>query len=94
MLAELRRVLIDQLHDPRQSGAIELAEQLEKLDRLKATRDDNRVRQALAALKEGARGTANTMPLLLEAVRAYATVGEMCDALREVWGEYEETPII
>jgi methylmalonyl-CoA mutase N-terminal domain/subunit len=68
--------------------------QLEKLDRLKATRDDNRVRQTLAALKEGARGTANTMPLLLEAVRAYATVGEMCDALREVWGEYEETPII
>jgi methylmalonyl-CoA mutase N-terminal domain/subunit len=34
------------------------------------------------------------MPLLVEAVRAYATVGEMCDALREVWGEYEETPII
>jgi methylmalonyl-CoA mutase N-terminal domain/subunit len=34
------------------------------------------------------------MPLLVDAVRAYATVGEMCDALREVWGEYEETPII
>jgi methylmalonyl-CoA mutase N-terminal domain/subunit len=34
------------------------------------------------------------MPLLLDAVRAYATVGEMCDALREVWGEYEETPVI
>src|SRR5258706_5798965 len=59
--------------------------QLEKLDRLKATRDNNRVRQALAGLKEGARGTTNTMPLLLETVRAYATVGEMCDALREVW---------
>ncbi len=68
--------------------------QLEKLDLLRATRDNGRVRQSLAALKEGARGTANTMPLLLEAVRAYATVGEMCDALREVWGEYEETPII
>ena len=68
--------------------------QLEKLDRLRATRDNARVRQALAALKQGAKGTVNTMPLLLEAVRAYATVGEMCDALREVWGEYEETPII
>jgi methylmalonyl-CoA mutase N-terminal domain/subunit len=34
------------------------------------------------------------MPLLIDAVRAYATVGEMCDALRDVWGEYEETPII
>jgi methylmalonyl-CoA mutase N-terminal domain/subunit len=68
--------------------------QLEKLDLLRTTRDNGRVRQALAALKEGAKGTANTMPLLLQAVRAYATVGEMCDALREVWGEYEETPII
>jgi methylmalonyl-CoA mutase N-terminal domain/subunit len=67
---------------------------LEKLERLRATRDNGRVRQALDALKEGAKGTANTMPLLIEAVRAYATVGEMCDALREVWGEYEETPII
>ena len=68
--------------------------QLEKLARLRATRDNARVRQTLDALKDGARGTANTMPLLIDAVRAYATVGEMCDALREVWGEYEETPII
>ena len=68
--------------------------QLDKLKRLRATRDDARVRQTLEALKEGARGTGNTMPLLIDAARAYATVGEMCDALREVWGEYEETPII
>ncbi len=58
------------------------------------TRDDARVRRALEALREAARGTANTMPPLLECVRAYATVGEMCDALREVWGEYEEVPSI
>ncbi len=70
------------------------ARQLEKLDRLRKTRDNGRVRRALDALKAGARGTANTMPLLVDAVRAYATVGEMCDALRQVWGEYEETPII
>ena len=68
--------------------------QLVKLRRLKASRDDARVRQSLDALKEGARGTANTMPLLIDAVRAYATVGEMCDALREVWGEYVEQAII
>jgi methylmalonyl-CoA mutase N-terminal domain/subunit len=68
--------------------------QLAKLNRLRETRDNGRVRATLDALKEGARGSANTMPLLVEAVRAYATIGEMCDALREVWGEYEETPII
>jgi len=68
--------------------------QLAKLNRLRQTRDNGRVRAALDALKEGARGSANTMPLLVEAVRGYATIGEMCDALREVWGEYEETPII
>jgi methylmalonyl-CoA mutase N-terminal domain/subunit len=68
--------------------------QVAKLGALRATRDSARARQALDALKEGARGTANTMSLLVDAVRAYATVGEMCDALREVWGEYEETPII
>ena len=68
--------------------------QLAKLNRLRQTRDNARVRAALEALSEGARGAANTMPLLVEAVRAYATIGEMCDALRHVWGEYEETPII
>jgi methylmalonyl-CoA mutase N-terminal domain/subunit len=68
--------------------------QLAKLDRVRKSRDNGRVRAALDALQEGARGSANTMPLLIEAVRAYATVGEMCDALRHVWGEYEETPII
>jgi methylmalonyl-CoA mutase N-terminal domain/subunit len=52
------------------------------------------VRRTLDALKAGAKGRDNTMPLLLDCVRAYATVGEMCDALREVWGEYEEVPII
>ena len=40
------------------------------------------------------RAPENLMPPILDAVRAYATVGEMCDALRDVWGEYEEVPII
>jgi methylmalonyl-CoA mutase N-terminal domain/subunit len=45
-------------------------------------------------LSAAASTSENLMPLILDAVRAYATVGEMCDALRKVWGEYEETPII
>ncbi len=68
--------------------------QLERLAELKRTRDNDTVGRALDALKAGARGTDNTMPLLMDCVRAYATVGEMCDALRDVWGEYEEVPII
>jgi methylmalonyl-CoA mutase N-terminal domain/subunit len=68
--------------------------QLTRLAEVKATRDDSQVRESLDRLKVGAAGNANTMPLLLDAVRAYATVGEMCDALRDVWGEYEEIPVI
>jgi methylmalonyl-CoA mutase, N-terminal domain len=44
-------------------------------------------------LKDAARSSDNLMPAILEASRAYATVGEMCDALREVFGEYEEAPV-
>jgi methylmalonyl-CoA mutase N-terminal domain/subunit len=68
--------------------------QLAKLEQLKKTRNSGNVARALDALRTAARGTANLMPPILDAVRAYATVGEMCDALREVWGEYEEVPII
>jgi methylmalonyl-CoA mutase, N-terminal domain len=68
--------------------------QLDRLAQLKKTRDNDRVGRTLDALKAGAKGRDNTMPLLLDCVRAYATVGEMCDALREVWGEYEEVPVI
>jgi methylmalonyl-CoA mutase N-terminal domain/subunit len=68
--------------------------QLARLDDLKRTRDNDAVTRSLDALRGAARGTANTMVPLLDCVRAYATVGEMCDALREVWGEYEEEPLI
>ena len=44
--------------------------------------------------KDAAAPTTNLFPALLEAVSVYATVGEMCDALRDVWGEYEEVPLI
>ncbi|HUR21837.1 MAG TPA: methylmalonyl-CoA mutase family protein [Vicinamibacterales bacterium] len=68
--------------------------QLARLIELRKTRDNARVETTLEALREAARGAANTMYPLLDCVRAYATVGEMCDALRQVWGEYEEVPSI
>ena len=68
--------------------------QLARLDELKQVRDDDAVRRTLDGLRTTACGKGNTMPAILDCVRAYATVGEMCDALRDVWGEYEETPII
>jgi methylmalonyl-CoA mutase N-terminal domain/subunit len=66
--------------------------QKERLRRLRARRDNAKVRRALEALKEAARGTENTMPYILECVRAYATLGEICEALKEVFGEYHEPP--
>ena len=68
--------------------------QLARLAELKKTRDNEKVRRTLDALRTAARSRENTMYPLLDCVRAYATVGEMCDALREVWGEYEEVPLI
>jgi methylmalonyl-CoA mutase N-terminal domain/subunit len=68
--------------------------QATRLAAVKARRDSGRVARSLEALKAAARGTDNTMYPLLECVRAYATVGEMCDALRDVWGEWEEVPSI
>jgi methylmalonyl-CoA mutase, N-terminal domain len=68
--------------------------QLARLVELRQSRDNAAVRRTLDALKAAAGNRANTMYPLLDCVRSYATVGEMCDALREVWGEYEEVPLI
>jgi methylmalonyl-CoA mutase, N-terminal domain len=65
--------------------------QTAKLAALRKRRDNGRVRRALDALQHAAEGTENTMPFLLDAVRAYATLGEICDALRSVFGTYQET---
>ena len=66
------------------------AAQHDRLAALRADRDGAAVSRALDRLREAALGTDNLVPLLIDAVRAYATLGEMCDALRDVWGEYEE----
>jgi methylmalonyl-CoA mutase N-terminal domain/subunit len=68
--------------------------QLARLDSLRRSRDQARVRDSLVRLRETAATSRNLMAPILDAVRAYATIGEMCDALRAVWGEYEEAPII
>ncbi|EGK14256.1 methylmalonyl-CoA mutase [Desmospora sp. 8437] len=64
-------------------------EQVERLESLRQRRNGEETDRRLAALKRGAEGTENLMPLILDAVRAYATVGEIANALREVFGEYE-----
>jgi methylmalonyl-CoA mutase N-terminal domain/subunit len=65
--------------------------QEEKLAKLRARRDNGRVRKSLDALRLAAEGTENTMPYLLDAVKSYATLGEICDAFRSVFGVYQET---
>jgi methylmalonyl-CoA mutase, N-terminal domain len=69
-------------------------DQIASVDRLRRTRNSVTVRRALERLRRAAAGTENTMPPILDAVRAYATVGEMCDVLRGVWGEYLEEATI
>ena len=68
-------------------------EQIASLEGVRSRRDPAKVAAALEDLKATARGTDNIMYPLLEASRAYATLGEMCDALRDVWGEYVEPPV-
>ena len=69
-------------------------QQIERVQALRARRDSAAVEAALARLKEdAARDDRNLMPPIVDASRAYVTMGEMCDALREVWGVWRETPV-
>lgn len=67
--------------------------QIERLEQTRHTRDGGAVTNALASLKTAAKKGENTMPATIEAVRAYATLGEICSALRDVFGIYEEPAI-
>ena len=64
------------------------AQQIERLERVRRERDDEKARQSLERVKAAARGSENVMPSVLEAVKAHASQGEICDALREVFGTY------
>ncbi|HET6945531.1 MAG TPA: methylmalonyl-CoA mutase family protein [Gaiellaceae bacterium] len=67
--------------------------QMDRVRAVRARRDSAAVEQALAELKRSAEGDTNLMEPIMLASRAYATMGEMCDALREVWGVWRETPV-
>ncbi|PKL08466.1 MAG: methylmalonyl-CoA mutase [Spirochaetae bacterium HGW-Spirochaetae-7] len=69
-------------------------QQSAKLRDLRAKRDNVRVEAALKALRNAAEGTDNLMPPILEAVRAYATLGEICDVMRGIFGEYQQKVIL
>jgi len=64
--------------------------QINRLEALRRERDNPQVAITLSALRQAAAGTENTMPFILDAVRAYATLGEITDVLREVFGTYQE----
>jgi methylmalonyl-CoA mutase, N-terminal domain len=67
--------------------------QIERVRSLRARRDSAAVESALSRLKQAADAGENLMPPLIDASKAYVTLGEMCDALRDVWGTWTETPV-
>jgi methylmalonyl-CoA mutase, N-terminal domain len=102
-LEEKKRFMVNvNIYEPQDEQDMELHRidsevsegQVERLKALKERRDNDRVEQCLEELKEVARGEGNTMYPILEAVRAYATVQEISDALKDVFGDYRETPVI
>jgi len=68
--------------------------QIEKLKKLKARRDNAKVKDILEKIKDAARSDKNLMPLIIEAVKSYATLGEISDSLRKVFGEYKSSVIL
>ncbi len=67
--------------------------QIDRVQALRARRDSAQVEQRLAELKRVAAGDENLMPAIVDAARDYVTMGEICDAFREVWGVWRETPV-
>ena len=74
--------------------ARDLDAQVKRLTEMKAKRDNAAVTKSLAEIKQAAQGTDNLMPLIVAAVRQYATLGEICGVLREVFGEYQESVVL
>ena len=66
----------------------------QRLARLRRERDSGLANQSLSALREACQGSQNLMPYILDAVNAYCTLGEICDVMRQVFGEYQEGPVI
>jgi len=79
----------DEHVDIEEVSAAEQEKQQDRLESVRAERDEAAVEDALAALRGAAAGDDNVMPYIVDAVKAYATTGEICDAMRDVFGEYE-----
>ena len=102
-LEEKRKIIVgvNEYLDPGEELKIEILkippeveiEQVKALQKLRAERDNGAVKKALQELRNAAQGKDNLMPKFLNAVKVYATIGEICDTLREVYGEYKEPPI-
>jgi methylmalonyl-CoA mutase N-terminal domain/subunit len=67
--------------------------QIERVQAVRARRESAAVEATLARLRADAEGDANLMPAIMDCSRAYVTLGEMCDTLREAWGTWRETPV-
>jgi methylmalonyl-CoA mutase N-terminal domain/subunit len=67
---------------------------MEGLEKLRSERDNSKVKGVLGDLKKAAQGKDSLMPVILEGVKAYATLGEICDELRDVFGEYQPVSTI
>ena len=67
--------------------------QAERLSKLRADRSNDEVARRLATLRKATQGKDNLMPYIFDAVKAYATLGEICDAMRDTFGTYEEIAI-
>jgi methylmalonyl-CoA mutase N-terminal domain/subunit len=102
-LEENKRYMVNvNIYEPQDEQDIELHRidpevskgQVERLEALKERRDNDLVVQRLEELEEACKADENTMYSILEAVRAYATVGEISAAMQEVFGDYRETPVI
>jgi methylmalonyl-CoA mutase N-terminal domain/subunit len=102
-LEEEKRYIVNvNIHEPQEESDVETHQvssevekaQIERLEELRERRDNERVEKCLRAVKDAAEKGENTMYPTLEAVRAYATVQEICDAMKEVYGSYRETPVI
>jgi methylmalonyl-CoA mutase N-terminal domain/subunit len=102
-LEEQKQYIVNiNIHEPQEETELEIhrideevaEDQVNRLKELKERRDNDQVQECLQAIKEAAEKGENTMYPTIEAVRAYATVQEICDAMKEVYGTYRETPQI
>lgn len=88
-----------QVEEPKPTGLLRVDPivgelQENKIADLKQKRDSQKVEQALASLKNACSTDENLMPYILDAVKAYATLGEICNVMRDVFGEYKQSVIL